>query len=103
MTLTSGFPNARTDGHADRRHFDSYGGRDIPRYITCLLYVGWRPQQGGQLRAYTKAGVRDVEPRPGRLCVFFAQEVEHEVLPSVGERYAITLWIWSTAKDDQGR
>lgn len=87
-----------------RRHFDSYGGRDIPRFVTCLLYVGWEPAVGGQLRAYTPSeGVRDIEPCPGRLCVFFSQEIEHEVLKSVGDRYAITLWIWSTAKDDQGR
>ena len=86
-----------------RRHMDSYGGRDIPRYLTCLLYVGWEPRQGGQLRAYTPDGVRDIEPQPGRLCVFYAQEIEHEVLPSLGERYAITLWIWSTERDDQGR
>ena len=45
----------------------------------------------------------DVDPKPGRLCVFFAQEMEHEVLRSEGERFAITLWIWSTAKDDRGR
>jgi hypothetical protein len=30
-------------------------------------------------------------------------QVEHEVLPSEGERFAVTLWIWSTAKDDKGR
>ena len=30
-----------------QRHFDSYGGRDIPRYVTVLLYLGWRPRSGG--------------------------------------------------------
>ena len=44
-----------------------------------------------------------VQPQAGRLCVFFSQEVEHEVLPSKGERLAITLWIWSVERDDQGR
>ena len=44
------------------------------------------------------------EPRNWtRGCVFMAQEVEHEVLPSVGERFARSpsVWIWSTTKDDK--
>ena len=99
-----------------QRHFDSYGGRDIPRYVTVLLYLGWRPRSGGELKVYPPipsgtegktarpdGPTRLIEPQPGRLCVFFAQEVEHEVLPSAGERYALTLWIWSTEKDDKGR
>ena len=43
------------------------------------------------------------EPRPGRLCVFFSQEVEHQVLTSQGDRFALTLWIWDTKKDATGR
>lgn len=34
-------------------------------------------------------GERTIEPRPGRLVAFMAQEVEHEVLPSEGERFAL--------------
>ena len=45
----------------------------------------------------------DVEPRPGRLCVFYSQEVEHQVLKSEGDRFALTLWIWDTKKDRTGR
>ena len=100
-----------------QRHFDSYGGRDIPRFVTCLLYLGWEPRVGGQLKAYApvtpaesaagcgaaKGPARLIEPRPGRLCVFFSQEVEHEVLASAGDRYAMTLWIWSTERDQKGR
>ena len=105
-----------------RRHFDSYGGHDIPRFITCLLYLAWEPREGGELRAYAPRAnanadgissasngdddpgpYRDIQPVPGRLCCFFSQEVEHDVLPSKGERCALTLWIWSNRKDDQGR
>ena len=39
----------------------------------------------------------------GRLCVFYSQEIEHMVLESVGDRFAITLWIWDVKKDAQGR
>ena len=86
-----------------RRHLDSYAGRDIPRLVTALLYLAWRPQQGGQLRCHLPDGPRDFEPLPGRLVVFMSQEVEHEVLPSVGDRLALTLWIWDVKKDALGR
>lgn len=89
-----------------RRHMDSYDGKDIPRMLTVLLYFGWEPQRGGALRAYLGPGAgtpRDIEPVPGRLTVFYAQEVEHEVLPSEGQRYALTLWVWDVKKDQAGR
>ena len=72
------------------RHMDSYGGVDIPRLLTVLVYLSWEPQQGGTLRAYPPGGATDVEPRPGRLVVFYSQEVEHEVLQSIGRRHALT-------------
>lgn len=102
-----------------RRHFDSYGGRDIPRYITALLYLGWEPRKGGQLRTYPPvsparsasklppagdvAPQRDVDPIPGRLCVFFSQEVEHEVMCSDGERFVMTQWVHDVEQDELGR
>ena len=74
-----------------------------PRYITVLLYLGWEPEEGGELKAYLPSGTRVIEPRPGRAVLFFAQEVEHEVLLSHGERFALTLWIWDQKKDSKGR
>ena len=94
-------------GAAYSRHKDSYDGFDIPRYLTVLIYLGWQPQVGGALRCHglkhVKGGSRDVEPTPGRICVFFAQEIEHEVLVSHGERFALTLWVWDTKQDEHGR
>ena len=85
-------------------HLDSYDGKDIPRLLTVLLYLNYEPRRGGELRAYLPDGsVRDVAPTPGRLCIFYSQEVEHQVLESVGERHAVTLWIWDVKKDGQGR
>mgnify|MGYP002630721698 CR=1 FL=1 len=86
-----------------RRHLDSYAGKDIPRYLTVLLYLGWAPQEGGQLRCHLPTGVRDIEPIPGRVVVFYSQEVEHEVLCSLGRRLALTLWIWDVKPDLKGR
>ena len=90
-----------------RRHYDSYQGADIPRLVTVLLYLDWRPQRGGELRVLMPGDEprveRTIEPKPGRLVVFFAQEVEHEVMMSEGERFALTLWIWDRKKDRYGR
>ena len=46
---------------------------------------------------------RDVQPVPGRLVVFFSQEIEHEVLPSEGERFLLTQWLWDVKRDKRGR
>ena len=76
------------------------------RLLTLLLYLTWEPREGGHLRVYPPAdpaAPREIEPRPGRLVVFYSQEVEHEVLPSEGERLAVTQWIWSMTKDKNGR
>ena len=85
------------------RHLDSYGGEDIPRLISVLLYLGYSPAAGGELRLHLPSGALDLAPLPGRLVFFMAQEVEHEVLPSVGDRFALTLWIWDVKRDKHGR
>ena len=84
---------------------DSYAGKDIPRYMTCLLYLAYEPAVGGHLRLHDVDGVRhvDVAPTPGQLVLFFSQEVLHEVRASTGERLALTLWIWDLKKDECGR
>jgi SM-20-related protein len=104
-----------------RRHYDSYGGEDIPRILTVLLYIKWSPESGGHLRCYSPTpptgtgdatnasslsahtAHRDIEPKPGRLVIFYSQEVAHEVLTSEGERLALTLWIWDRKRDRAGR
>lgn len=101
-------------GAAYKTHFDSHEGKDNPRLVTVLLYLAYDPPSGGALRVHPspKAGasasertrpVRDVYPHPGRLCVFMSQEVQHEVRPSDGERFAMQLWVWQEARDDYGR
>lgn len=86
-----------------RRHLDSYAGEDIPRFFTVLIYLVWEPREGGELRCHLDSETRDVEPIPGRVVVFYSQEVEHEVLRSVGRRMALTLWIWDMKPDLKGR
>jgi tetratricopeptide (TPR) repeat protein len=81
-----------------RKHLDSHGPDDNARILTVLLYCGWQPQQGGALRYYqpNESDYVDIEPVPGRLVAFFSREIWHEVLPSEGERLALTLWIWGS-------
>ena len=76
--------------------------------------MGWEPRSrrggAGGLRLLNlpgrKAGsssTRELSPVPGRLVVFFSQEIEHEVLPSDGERFVITQWVWDVKRDERGR
>ena len=36
-------------GAAYSTHLDSHGGRDNPRLVTILLYLGYDPARGGKL------------------------------------------------------
>jgi Rps23 Pro-64 3,4-dihydroxylase Tpa1-like proline 4-hydroxylase len=84
-------------------------GDSIPRLLTVLLYLAYEPQTGGELRALNvkphsdAPETRDLPPLPGRLVVFYSQEVEHMVLESMGDRFALTLWVWDVKKDATGR
>lgn len=103
LVLLASYPK----GALYHRHYDSYDGKDIPRLLTVLLYLEHDPAVGGELRALNcpkrEPPEWDIAPVPGRLCVFYSQEVEHMVLESQGDRFALTLWIWDVKKDAQGR
>jgi SM-20-related protein len=81
------------DGARYARHVDALR-HDPLRRLTALLYLnpGWRPPHGGVLRAFEDAGPRDVEPLDGRLVLFLADRVPHEVLPSFAPRWTATAW-----------
>jgi hypothetical protein len=40
----------------------------------------------------TKDEVIDVYPLGGRLAMFASSKMPHEVMPTYGNRYAITIW-----------
>merc|ERR1719401_2123820 len=88
-----------------RRHFDHTGDedKDYRRKISLLLYLnedGWRAEDGGILRAYLpkhKSGdarnnIQDILPEGGKLVLFDSTSVEHEVLPTCKERWALVGW-----------
>lgn len=91
-------------GACYKKHLDSYGGRDIPRKVTLLLYCNpnWLPSDGGALRVWIDGETVEYTPIAGRLIIFMAQQVWHEVTVSNAERYALTQW-GDVKKDDLGR
>ncbi|KAG8465663.1 hypothetical protein KFE25_002970 [Diacronema lutheri] len=81
------------------------------REWTIILYlnaVDWPPERGGLLRcrrADEAAARVDIAPVGGRLVIFDAQSVLHEVLPMAAprdERYALTLWSVQRTHGDSG-
>lgn len=94
------------------RHFDSSSDDIITRKrkVSLLLYLnedGWDgDKDGGILRAYIPpkkktnsgsdgANQQDVVPEGGKLVLFDSKTVEHEVLPTTKERWAVVGWFLS--------
>lgn len=93
------------------RHFDSTTDDEITRKrtVSLLLYLnedGWDGERdGGILRAYiqpkkkgtssTESFTQDVVPEGGKLVLFDSKSVEHEVLPTSKERWAVVGWFLS--------
>ena len=90
--------------HSDWYSHETYNYR----FLSCLLYFNpdWTEDDGGHLRMHldrrTKhapadgepGALTDLLPAPGRLVLFFARTVTHEVLPAkLRERWAYTLWV----------
>lgn len=85
------------DGAAYARHMDAFKG-DPERRFTSIVYLhdAWAPGDGGELVAYEPAGARVVAPAPGRLVMFLADRLEHEVRPAYAERLTATAWFRAT-------
>jgi SM-20-related protein len=85
-------------GAAYGRHRDTFsdpaGGR-ANRRVTAIYYPNpaWAPDDGGALRIHGEGAPVDVAPLLDRLLVFLSERVEHEVLPTRAERWAVTAWL----------
>lgn len=93
-----------TGGGFYKRHLDHTAddnGKELIRRISLLLYLNtdeWTEKDGGILRAYIKQSAKgdkglttqqEVIPAGGRLVLFDSATIEHEVLPTNKERWAI--------------
>ncbi|TPX75989.1 hypothetical protein CcCBS67573_g02748 [Chytriomyces confervae] len=71
------------------------------RLITAIMYFteNWEENQGGQLRLYSDDGsYTDIAPRFNRL-LLFKSHLDHEVLPTFCDRFALTIWMYSENAD----
>lgn len=75
------------------------------RAVTVILYLNdpnRKEDEGGALRYWDQRGdAIDIYPRGGKLVVFDASRISHQVLPSKTKRTALTCWITGVLAEDQ--
>ena len=80
-----------------KKHLDQHVGSKA-RVISTILYLN-SPASGGELAIYSKDDPNKQElkiaPKPGTFVCFLSDQIYHEVLPTVGERYSLTGWFRS--------
>ena len=94
------------------RHIDNTTGDG--RRLTMLIYLnpGWQREQGGALRLTPSTSTNyaegnkdadavDVYPECGRLAMFYSADIPHEVLPTYGDRHAITIWYYDSEERER--
>lgn len=78
-----------------QKHLDSFKGNENRR-LTTVLYMNdeWQSEDAGELVIYDLQDrkLATIEPKAGRLLVFFSEQFPHEVLPTNTERYSIAGW-----------
>lgn len=86
-----------------RRHLDQHTGEDA-RVVSVILYLNsnWSTSDGGALRLYLDNDEQtiDIAPCAGTLVTFLSNRFEHEVLPTLRERYSVTGWYRRRAVGD---
>lgn len=88
------------DGGRFQRHIDNT--TKDGRKLTLLCYLNpdkWVESDGGSLRLHPKnSSPVDIFPEGGRLAMFFSDLVEHEVRPTYGNRFALTMWYYDRSE-----
>ena len=85
-------------GQFYKRHVDAFRGQ-ANRVLSTVLYLNpsWNEQDGGELLLFPtdsdhpEVAVR-VTPNAARLVVFLSEDLPHEVLPALRDRYSIAGW-----------
>lgn len=89
------------------KHLDAFQTGSHNRAITAIYYLNmsWQVENGGQLRVWqcqseTKkqnSNLQDIDPFLDRLVLFRSCKVQHQVMPSIRDRWAATAWFYSAA------
>jgi SM-20-related protein len=76
-----------------RRHRDRFRDDDR-RMLSSVLYLNahWPDDAGGDLLLHLPDGVQRVSPQANRLALFLSADIEHEVEPTIRDRYSIAGW-----------
>lgn len=83
-------------GDVYKRHLDAFNG-ETNRVLSLVTYLNpdWKEADGGQLVLYPKnlnQGGLQILPCLATLVVFLSEDVPHEVLAALGDRYSIAGW-----------
>ena len=87
------------NGARFQRHVDNTARDGRKLTVLCYLNPEYEVSHGGALRISPPSNPNDpvdVSPKAGRIAMFFADEVMHEVCPSFSDRHAITVWYYDT-------
>jgi len=82
-------------GEYYQRHLDQFqqnGSRKLS--LICYLNPTWQPSDGGELRIeLPNDKIADISPLAGRLVIFWADKIWHQVLPTQQLRHSLTGWL----------
>jgi SM-20-related protein len=77
-----------------KKHLDQHVGSKA-RLVSTILYLN-QPTSGGELAIFNKDNPEQLDvkisPRPGSFVCFLSNQIYHEVLATVGERFSLTGW-----------
>lgn len=94
--------NARYEKHRDALPTDNPDDTS-QRRVTAILYLnpGITSVDGGELKIYgipnafghSESAERNIQPLLGRVVIFLSGVIDHAVMPSKKERFALTAWM----------
>ncbi|CAE8590942.1 unnamed protein product [Polarella glacialis] len=80
-----------------QRHVDNTAGDGRRLTFLCYMNEEWGATDGGELCVHpTGSQPVLVAPAAGRLALFFADAMPHEVLPARRHRYSVNVWYYDT-------
>eukprot|EP00930_Biecheleria_cincta_P060473 TRINITY_DN46114_c0_g1_i1.p1 TRINITY_DN46114_c0_g1~~TRINITY_DN46114_c0_g1_i1.p1 ORF type:complete len:323 (+),score=28.62 TRINITY_DN46114_c0_g1_i1:60-1028(+) len=81
-----------------RPHVDTNGTDS--RILTAIYYLNkdWDPSRGGALRLHGDGTNVDIVPKEDSLVLFRADEILHEVTPTLEQRHALSIWFRGGSK-----